>query len=271
VNTWLTYFQHNRMHRRPLAFEQGITVEPHLRDALIRSLQRFQIGETGEGLHLKQGAAATGDAAYAEAIALFIAEEQQHAQWLAQVLTIMGTAPLTGHWSDNVFRVVRHLMGLQVELVVLLSAEMIAKRYYRALYEGTQEPLLRELFAQICEDEEGHIAFHCAFLQTAWAQRTPAQRWFVHHAWRAFYQGVCLVVAWDHRSVLHAVGLSPHQFLNDCNTIFTATMATIFGVATILGQPTASSSSPRTPAPEGMHHSKLDPRAPAASQTAQGS
>lgn len=53
MKTWLNYFQHNRTHRRPLAFEKGIAVEPHLREPLIRSLQRFQIGETGEGIHLK--------------------------------------------------------------------------------------------------------------------------------------------------------------------------------------------------------------------------
>lgn len=53
--------------------------------------------------------------------------------------------------------------------------------------------------AQICADQEGrHIAFHCAFLQNAWAQLPPGQRWFVQHSWHAFYQGVCLVVAWDH-------------------------------------------------------------------------
>jgi hypothetical protein len=234
MKSWLTYFQHNRTHRRAIASEKGIRVEPHLRSPLIRSLQRFQIGETGEGIHLKQGAAATGDAAYAEAIALFIAEEQQHAQMLAGILKIMGAAPLTSHWSDNVFMGVRHLMGLQLELVVLLSAEMIAKRYYRALYEGTQDELLRSLFAQICDDEEGHIAFHCAFLQNAWSQRTPGQRWFVQHSWRAFYQVVCVVVAWDHRSLLRAVGLSPRQFLRDCNAVFTRTMATIFGVALCL-------------------------------------
>jgi bacterioferritin (cytochrome b1) len=240
MKSWLTYFQHNRTNRRPLVFAQGVTIEPHLRAPLIRSLQRFQIGETGEGTHLKRGAAATGDAEYAEAIRLFIAEEQQHAQWLAAVLKLLGAAPLTSHWSDNLFMVIRHLMGLQLELVVLLSAELVAKRYYRALYEGTQDALLRPLFAQICADEEGHIAFHCSFLQNAWAQRTPVQRWLIRHAWHAFYGAVCLVVAWDHRSVLRAVGLSPRQFLADCNAIFTATMTTIFGIA--LSQPTASSS-----------------------------
>src|SRR4030095_12154298 len=117
-------------------------------------------------------------------------------------------------------------MELRVELILLLSAEMIAKRYYRALYEGTQDELLRSLFAQICDDEEGHIAFHCAFLQNAWTQLSPVQRWLVQRAWHAFFLAVCLVVAWDHRSLLRAVEISPSRFLHECRAIFAATLAT---------------------------------------------
>jgi hypothetical protein len=231
MREWLEYFQHNRRHRRVIPWERGITVEPHVRAPLIESLQRFQVGETGEGVQLKRGARATGDATYAEAIALFIDEENEHARLLARALAAMHAAPLTSHWSDNVFVLVRRLMGLQLELVVLLSAEMIAKRYYRALYEGTQDAVLRILFAQIGDDEEGHIAFHCAFLGNAWAGLSPGQRWLAVAAWQLFFQTVCLVVAWDHRRVLHALGLSARHFVGDCLTIFAATTAAIRGVA----------------------------------------
>jgi hypothetical protein len=64
--------------------------------------------------------------------------------------------------------------GAAVGMVVLLSAEMIAKRYYRALYEGTQDALLQDLFSEIRDEKEGHITFRCAFLQNDWTQLTPA-------------------------------------------------------------------------------------------------
>ncbi len=166
---WRTYFEQNRLQRRLIPWPVGITVEPHLRTPLIRSSQRFQVGETGEGQHLKMGAAASGDADYAATIALFIAEEHEHARLLERILAELEAPLLKSHWSDSIFVLVRHLMGLKLELVVLLSAELIAKRYYRALYEGTHDPILRAIFAQICDDEEGHIAFHCDFLGRAWA------------------------------------------------------------------------------------------------------
>ena len=83
---WLSYFERNRARRMLIPWECGIIVEPHLRDPLIRSLQRFQVGEQGDGRHLRMGAAATGDPAYVAAMALFVEEEQEHARLLARLI-----------------------------------------------------------------------------------------------------------------------------------------------------------------------------------------
>lgn len=225
---WVTYFEQNRLSRRPIPWTVGIEVAPHLRAPLIRSLQRFQIGETGEGRHLQAGAAATGDANYAAAIALFIAEEHEHARLLEQILNALDAPLLQSHWSDGIFMLVRHLLGLKLELLVLLSAEMIAKRYYRALYEGTHTPVLRAIFAQICDDEEGHIAFHCDFLGMAWAAQSPLKRWLIRNGWQLFFWLVVLVVTYDHASLLRAVHVPPLTFFHDCQQIFNQTMKQIF-------------------------------------------
>src|SRR5207253_3603965 len=117
--------------RMSIPWEHSVVIEQHLRGPLVRSLQRFQVGEQGDGIHLKRNATATGDPAYAETISLFIDEEQEHARLLAQLLRGMG-APLLGwHWSDACFVCVRRLSGLRLELMVLLAAELISKRYYR--------------------------------------------------------------------------------------------------------------------------------------------
>lgn len=225
---WYTYFEQNRLNRRPIPWTGGIEVTSHLRAPLIRSLQRFQIGETGEGHHLQAGAAALGDANYAAAMELFIAEEHEHAHLLERILEELEAPLLKSHWSDGVFMLVRHLMGLKLELVVLLSAEMVAKRYYRALYEGTHDPVLRAIFVQICDDEEGHIAFHCDFLGTAWAAQSPFNRWLIRHAWQLFFWVVALVVTCDHASLFRAVRVPPLIFFHDCRQIFNQTMKQIF-------------------------------------------
>src|SRR5213075_377485 len=104
MKKWLNYFEHNRVHRRDVPWEQPLEIAaPSLRDALIRSLQKFQIGESGEGRHLRKKAANSGDPAYHAAIDLFIKEEQEHARLMAGILRKLNARLLHAHWSDGCF------------------------------------------------------------------------------------------------------------------------------------------------------------------------
>jgi len=225
---WRDYFDHNREHRRPVPWDKGIHVEPHLRAPLIRSLQRFQIGESGEGRCLRRRAAATGDPVYAACIDLFVKEEQEHARLMARVLQLLGAPLLTSHWSDQCFIFLRHLAGLQSQLLVLLLPEMIAKRYFRALHEGTQDPVLQAVTAQIMHDEDGHLAFHVDYLHKSFSSLSFTKRILTLVVWRVVFRIVCLVVLWDHGSVLRAAGVSPAAFWGDCGHIFDDVAAGIF-------------------------------------------
>jgi hypothetical protein len=226
--SWYDYFLQNAASRMAIPWERGIKVESALRGPLVRSLQRFQVGEKGDGKHLIRSAAATGDPEYAATVELFIKEEQAHSALLARLLDGMG-APLIGwHWSDACFVLVRRLSGLKLELMVLLAAEMIAKRYYRALYEGTADPVLRAAFGQIIHDEDGHVAFHCDYLGRAFRPLPLLVRLAMMGAWYAFYGTVVRVVAFDHRGVLTAAGVSRGEFIRDCAAIFEADAGQIF-------------------------------------------
>jgi hypothetical protein len=226
---WLEYFEGNRTGRMRIPWEMGVHVEPHLRKPLIKSLQRFQVGEQGEGVHLKRGAARTGDPRYAATIELFIKEEQEHSRLLANVLRGMGAPLIRWHWSDACFVLVRRMLGLKLELMVLLVAEMIAKRYYRMLRDGTQDPVVKAMCEQILHDEQGHVAFHCDYLRGALAHLPFLVRMVVHFAWRCFFYGVCLLVMYDHRQVMRATGVSPSEFWCDCDLIFSESAGSIFG------------------------------------------
>jgi hypothetical protein len=236
---WLEYFEGNRTRRMKIPWELGVHVEPRLRRPLIKSLQRFQVGEQGQGNHLKRGAAKTGDARYAATIDLFIKEEQEHSRLLARVLHGMVAPLLRWHWSDACFVLVRRLLGLRLELMVLLVAEMIAKRYYRMLRDGTNDPVVKAMCEQILHDEQAHVAFHCEYLHHALAHLPFLVRMFVHFAWRCFFYGVCLLVMYDHRQVMRATRVSPNEFWCDCDLIFSEDVGSIFGSKVVFGEQAA--------------------------------
>jgi len=228
MNHWLNYFERNRNERLQIPWHLTIEIDERLKRPLVHSLQRFQIGESGEGRHLRAHAAATGDADYAAAIDLFIKEEQEHACLMAAILRRLRAPLLEDHWSDGCFMALRHLFGLKEEVLVLLLPEMIAKRYFRALHDGARDPVLRAVFAQICHDEEGHLGFHIDMLQRVFASWPWWKLAFIRLVWRVLFRGSCLVVMWDHRAVLRALGVSNSLFWWDCGLIFDEVAAKIF-------------------------------------------
>jgi hypothetical protein len=238
MQKWLSYFQRNRTHRLPVPWEQGIRTEPGLREPLIRSLQKFQLGESGEGRRLRLYAAKTGDETYAESINLFIKEEQEHARLMAEILKRLNAPLLTGDWTDHCFMFLRRLFGLHQELLVLLLPEMIAMRYFLALRDGTNDTVLRAVFQQILRDEDGHVAFHVEYLRRAFEPLTFSQRIAAQVIWRFLFRGACVVVMLDHRAVLQACGVSASDFWRDCGRIFDETAAGIFSPAKVLAPTT---------------------------------
>ncbi|WP_210571405.1 ferritin-like domain-containing protein [Streptomyces sp. GESEQ-4] len=190
---------------------QGATLHP----ALSASVQRFQVGEDGDGANLVAKADQAGDADYARAVRLFVAEEQNHARLLARLLAAGGVPTLTGHWSDTVFVRLRRLMGLRLELLVLMIAEVVALRYYRALRDGTDDPLTSEVAGRILADEERHVPFHCERLHTSLAELPRPIRRPVMALWRVLLLAVCLVVAVDHGPALRRLGIGRLRFVSD--------------------------------------------------------
>jgi hypothetical protein len=229
---WLAYFRQNRLDRRGIAWHEGVPLHPRLREPLARSLARFQLGESSNGARLLAAALQlsrkTGDEAYGEAIAMFIAEEQEHSHLLANVLQQMNVPLLRRHWTDSLFRQCRHLLGFYEEISVLLMAEIIALKYYGVIRNGCGAPVLEIVCEQILADEKFHVRFHCERLH----EEIVRQRWPVHLAcWlalSAMFAGASAVVAWDHRRAFTALGGSAIEFLRDSWANFLAAREAIF-------------------------------------------
>lgn len=228
MKKWLRYFEHNKEHRAKISPDGGYCPESHLRAPLIRSLRRFQLGESGEGRHLRLQAATTGDAVYQQCIDLFVKEEQNHSSMMADILRHLGEPLMQKHWSHTCFVVLRRLFALEEELLTLLVPEMIAQRFFRALRDGTRDPGLCAVFDQIIRDEDGHVAFHAEFLRVRLSALGLVRRALLRAGWRVIFRGACAAVIVDHWAVLRAVGVSPAAFWWDCGLIFDEVAANLF-------------------------------------------
>ncbi|OYW19010.1 MAG: hypothetical protein B7Z55_09645, partial [Planctomycetales bacterium 12-60-4] len=143
---------------------------------------------------------------YVEALALFIAEEGDHAGMLGRYLDGLDYPLLSRNWTDYCFRWLRHQAGLELTITVLVTAEVIAMVYYAALRRATQCPLLREICSQILEDEVYHLQFQGDRLGRLYALHHPGvaalHRWL--HRW--LLDVVWTVVWWTHRAVFVSAG-----------------------------------------------------------------
>ncbi|MEU9341525.1 ferritin-like domain-containing protein [Streptomyces sp. NPDC048278] len=211
---WTRRFEDERERRRVQGdpdWGRGATLHP----AVWAGVQRFQVGEDGDGGNLIGKADQAGDADYGAAVRLFVAEEQNHARLLARLLAAGGVPTLAGHWSDAVFVRLRRLMGLRLELLVLMIAEVVALRYYRALRDGTDDALTTEVAGRILSDEERHVPFHCDRLHASLAELPRAVRRPVMGLWRLLLLAVCAVVATDHGPALRRLGTGRLRFVRD--------------------------------------------------------
>ncbi|MFJ8962791.1 ferritin-like domain-containing protein [Lentzea sp. NPDC102401] len=89
--------------------------------------------------------------------------------------------------------------------MVLLIAETVALRYYRALRGGSRDPLTAEVVDRILHDEERHVPFHQARLgQVSWPSRA---------FWWLLFAGAVVTVAHDHGPGLRQLGVGRWQFV----------------------------------------------------------
>ncbi|MFD3905767.1 ferritin-like domain-containing protein [Streptomyces sp. CB04723] len=208
---WIRDFETARRERAGQGdpdWRTGVPLHPAIR----RSVQRFQVGEDGDGAELITKAEASGDAEYASAVRMFVAEERNHARLLALLLASGDAPTIASHWSDRIFVTLRRALGLRLELLVLMIAEVVALRYYRALRDGGEDALTREVAGRVLADEERHVPFHCHRLRRALRPLPAPARVLVTSGWRAALAVACLVVAVDHGPALRRLGVGRGRF-----------------------------------------------------------
>jgi hypothetical protein len=216
---WHEYFASNFQGQHLLDWTDQVALSDTERSAITASLQAFQLGESSEGLHLyrraQQYSTATGDIEYLEGMKLFIREEQRHARYLARFMELACISLSRKVFIDVVFRALRRLAGLECSITVLVTAEIIAKIYYRALHDATKSDFLKAICRQILSDEKMHVEFQAQRLAIIRKSRSESLLSLTIFFQRALFIGTLVVVWIKCRKTFLVAGDSVSLFFRD--------------------------------------------------------
>lgn len=213
---WLTHFSLRSMTALHVSSRAAVQLTEKERCTIAPSIQQFELGERSPGRRLlkrgRQYGRSVNDPLFAEALEIFIKEEQQHSRYLAAFMQSQSIPLLKTHWIDTVFRKLRGLAGLELSLSVLVTAELIAMPYFRALRNATGSPILRMICIRILEDEANHLKFQASMLgRLGFARRRIVQR-AMDELHRLFLLGTIRVVWIEHGPVLKAADYTLKKF-----------------------------------------------------------
>lgn len=204
---WREFFE--RRSRRPMPAADDPSAYSSLPRSLSRSLAIFQLGESGGGTIIEQ-ARASGlpeiDSDYAEAMALFVREENRHADVLETCVRQLDGELIEQNWTARLFLFSRRLIGLRLKVLVLLAAEVVGICYYHMIAAHLPPIAMRDWLQELVEDEQSHLDFHCCFLRTQ-ANRSW-KRWVFVSVWRITMLLAAIAVLVDHRSAIRDLGIS---------------------------------------------------------------
>ena len=224
---WLEHFRTNE--KPEVLPEGGPRLSEAEREAVIASVQEFQLGESSEGRHLRRRAAEyakeSGDEEYLWAMEYFIREEQRHARYLRDYLASEGIGTVKKRWVDTVFRRLRNLAGLEVSVGVLVTAEIVAKVYYAALGKATRSPMLGRICERILRDEETHVRFQAERLAILRRDRPELGMKLTRLLHRALFFGACLVVWRNHGKAIRRGGFGFPGYWRRCWEEFDAALS----------------------------------------------
>lgn len=220
LRAWLAYFEGNSVSVPGIPWEAEDRVSADEVRLIGKSVAAFQLGEYSEGRGLLKSAkdfsAHFGDRVLYEITQLFIKEEQRHALLLKRFMLAHDIKLLRKQWTDTVFRKLRKFFGYELSVTVLITAEIIALVYYKALKNCTGSPVLKAICDKILADENAHVRFESELLLYLRGLKPGPRAQAVSFLHRFLYAGTVTVVYLGHRKVLAAGGYGPLAFWKSC-------------------------------------------------------
>lgn len=203
---WKELFEGRRNRLLPVA--EPLRVYSELPPSLAQSLAIFQLGESGGGTIIEQARASNLpqiDEHYGDAMALFVREENRHADILAVCVQQLGGKLINDNWTATLFVSTRRLIGLRLKVLVLLAAEVVGICYYHLLATRLPKSPIRSWLRELVSDEQSHLDFHCCFLNSQ-CDRAWKRGLFIL-IWRATMVLAAIAVMIDHRAAIRDLGI----------------------------------------------------------------
>lgn len=217
---WIEYFEYNNNHLLKLDFANNAELTNEEINLIAPSIKAFQIGEGSEGKHLskvvKKFADKNNYPEYEEIMKWFILEENRHSQTLKKYMDIYKMKAVNNMALDTIFRILRKLMGLECEVIVLVTAEMIALSYYTALANATNSRLLNIICQQMLNDELRHVVLQSDTLYRISKNRNQVFNGLVRNMRKLLMRGTCFIVWNKYRDLFIKGDYSYKKFKNDC-------------------------------------------------------
>ena len=158
-NNWFIVNDENLLH---IPYEDENKLSDKEINMIKHSLQVWQLGEGSPGNNLrkqvKQYAEKNGKHNFVQTMEKLLMEEKRHSQLLSQFMKFHGIALKDRIFIDIFFRSLRKVGGLQCSIIMLITGEIIALSYYKALSEITTSKVLPVICKQMIQDELMHIA-----------------------------------------------------------------------------------------------------------------
>lgn len=223
--SWLAYFDSNAAASDLIPWDDApdvLTADEQM--CIESSIAKFQLGEYSEGHSLLTFATAFADELGEQSLVSitrrFIKEEQRHALTLKRFMQNHGIRTLQRNWTDTVFRRLRKYAGYEASITVLITAELIALVYYRALQACTRSQVLVAICRRILEEEAAHTRYESELLRFIRERRAGFLRHVPEALHRFLYAGTIVVVYVDHRRVLRQGGYGLAGFWSACWAVF---------------------------------------------------
>jgi hypothetical protein len=204
---------------------ERIDLPCRLREPLVRVLQRFQLGEAGEGrvaAEARSTADPVFDDALREATTLYVREEGRHAAILADVLAALGASTVKRASAEVLFRRGRRLLGLRTKMLAIACAEVVGVAIYARIREGVPSHAIAAAADDILADELVHLDFQSLLFSRVIADYralAPVARPAIGLAFAAVLTAATLLVAAQNRVALRRLGTTPGAFALECARI----------------------------------------------------